>query len=182
LSQAYSAGPFNSLTGINNSGFTDPDGRKRDTDLAGFLPMPGNKLMVLYYGNSYSLLDFNKRYSYMYAQKVNVPATYDLKRVYLGSRELDPFYLGDIGLNYDEDGMIYTTAERRTVILKTVKKLSGLSWLRQVKIIGNEETKVSNSNNNIYENRKITASRIIAAMYYWQCYGRDVRRSPASEV
>ena len=93
----------------------------RDTDLAGFLPMPGRKLMVLYYGNTYSLLDFNIRYAYPYAQSVKVPLPCDLKKGSIGSRELDPNYLGDIGLNYDEEGMIYTTAQRRTVILKTIK-------------------------------------------------------------
>lgn len=122
LAQPYPTGPFNLITGINNSGSTDPDGRGRDTDLAGFLPMPGNKLMVLYYGSTYTLLDFNNRYAYAHAQTVEVPAAYDLKRIDVGSRELDPVYLGDIGLNYDEAGMIYTTAERRTVILKTVIK------------------------------------------------------------
>ena len=120
LPQQYSAGPFGSLTGVNNSTSQDPEGRMRDTDLAGFLPMPGNKIMVLYYGNTYTLMDFNTRYAYPYAQSVKVPAPYDLKRVNIGSRELAPNYMGDIGLNYDEEGMIYTTAERRSVILKTI--------------------------------------------------------------
>jgi len=122
LPQRYPAGPFGSLTGVQNETPQEPDGRSRDTDLAGFLPMPGNKLMVLYYGNTYTLMDFNTRYAYPYAQSVKVPAPYDLKRVNIGSAELGPNYMGDIGLNYDEEGMIYTTAERRSVILKTMKK------------------------------------------------------------
>lgn len=122
LPQRYPAGPFGSITGVNNSNYRDSDGRARDTDLAGFLPMPGRKLMVLYYGNTYTLMDFNDKYAYLYAQPVNVPMKYDLKRGSVGGRELEPNFIGDIGLNYDEEGMIYTTAEQRTVILKTVKK------------------------------------------------------------
>lgn len=116
IPQFYSVGSFNFLTGIQTHG-----AGVRDTDLAGFLPLPGRKLLVLYYGNSYSLLDFNNRYAYPYTARVEIPEGYDLKRMRTGSSELEIEYRGDMGLNYDEEGMIYTTAERQRVILKTVK-------------------------------------------------------------
>jgi hypothetical protein len=99
----YAVGPFPILTGVRFAGAPD-----NVTDQTGFLPLPGKKLLLLSYGETYSLMDFNREYADKYA---NVEmGTADLQ---LGSQDIDR------GLNTDEEGMIYTLSNNGTKILKS---------------------------------------------------------------
>jgi hypothetical protein len=86
---------------------------------AGMLPLPGNRILSLFYqgrsGTDFSafpawgVLDFAKKRGDRYA-----PGKVDM-----GGYEIRT---NDLILNYDEDGMLYTTANSQSSILKTVKR------------------------------------------------------------
>lgn len=99
----YVAGPFNILTGVRSQ---SPSGA--DVDQTGFMTMPGAKLLLLYYAKTYGIMDFHRKYGENYATIKMAKAEFMLGRK-------------DISLNYDEEGMIYTTTNNRSMILKSKK-------------------------------------------------------------
>lgn len=114
----YISGSFNVLTGQSIV-----DGNK---SFWGKLPLPDGKLLVLYYQDlidsefyratylpfklpAWGVLDFKNERGYRYA-----PGAFDRQGYVMSS--------GDVLLNYDADGMLYMTANNKSVILKTSYK------------------------------------------------------------
>lgn len=99
----YPIGPFNILTGVRFGGA----GYGKSHDQTGFLPLRGKKLLLLHYGETYTIMDFDREYANKYATVEMADAALRLEQ------------FTDIGLNTDEEGMIYTVANNGTLILKT---------------------------------------------------------------
>lgn len=86
---------------------------------AGMLPLPGQRIISLYYQGrtgsdftafpAWGILDFSKKRTDRYAPG----------KVEMGGYELRS---NDLILNYDEDGMLYATANGRSVLVKTIKQ------------------------------------------------------------
>lgn len=92
--------------------------------LTGFMPIPGGRVLVLYYQideqmkkyyprlkefPAYGILDFEKQRGERYA-----PGWVDM-----GIFKME---YADVMLNYDEKGMVYSTANNKKYIVKTVKR------------------------------------------------------------
>ncbi|RKR83404.1 hypothetical protein BDD43_4529 [Mucilaginibacter gracilis] len=114
----YISGVFNTLTAVCNAGSFDTP------DLFGFMPLPGGRILIYYYQQraasfsdhrfpAFGTMDFIKKRGDRYAPGAVETGSYKM-------------FSGDSGqdqlLNYDEEGMIYSTANNKTVIVKTVKK------------------------------------------------------------
>ncbi len=103
------SGSFPVLSGMTG-------GISTDRSVWGRMTMGEGKMLILYYQDSqkeefpaWGVLDFNEERGYRYA-----PGAFDRKGYEMT--------FDDELLNYDGDGMLYMTANNRTVILKTIYK------------------------------------------------------------
>lgn len=113
LSTPYISGSFNLLTGNATNNSTTPS-------LFGRYPLSDEKLLILYYQNvsdyphnkynvqypAWGVVDYKAKRGYRYAPKKFERGSYKMTNT-------------DLILNIDEEGMIYMTANNRTVIVKT---------------------------------------------------------------
>jgi hypothetical protein len=114
FTKPYISGSFNILTAVSTGGFYNTP------TLFGLMPMPGAKLMILYYQErtlqfddkrfpAFGTMNFNEQRGDRYAPGAVKTNNYKMNE-------------DDVMLNYDEEGMIYTTANSKTLILKTQKQ------------------------------------------------------------